>query len=76
MKTWDAKAAVDKEWEKLENVPAWQLEKVKCNKIVILQAQKREKESPLCYIDGHLSPQESRVGIKAPRESCSVVVTL
>ena len=28
----DAKAAVDKEWEKLEKMPAWQLDKVKSTK--------------------------------------------
>ena len=29
MKIPDAKAAVDKEWEKLEKIPAWQLTKVR-----------------------------------------------
>ena len=32
MKIPDAKAAVDKEWKKLETIPAWQLDKVKSNK--------------------------------------------
>ena len=32
--------AVDKEWKKLETIPAWQLDKVKSKKEVILQAQK------------------------------------
>ena len=36
----DAKAAVDKEWKKLETIPAWQLDKVKSKKEVILEAQK------------------------------------
>ena len=40
MKIPDAKAAVDKEWKKLETVPAWQLEKVKSKKEVILEAQR------------------------------------
>ena len=39
----DAEAAVDKEWKKLETIPAWQLEKVKSKKEVILEAQ-RDKE--------------------------------
>ena len=52
----DAKAAEDKEWKKLETIPAWQLEKVKSKKEVILEAQ-RQKESPLCYIDGHMPPR-------------------
>ena len=52
MKIPDAKAAVDKEWKKLETIPAWQLEKVR-SKEVILEAQRDKKKSPLCYIDGH-----------------------
>ena len=35
----DAKAAVDKEWKKFETIPAWQLDKVKDKKEVILEAQ-------------------------------------
>ena len=35
----DAKAAVDKEREKLEKMPAWQMDKVKSKKAVILEAQ-------------------------------------
>ena len=43
MKIPDAKAAVDKEWKKLEIIPAWLLEKVKSNKEVILEAQRDKK---------------------------------
>ena len=43
MKIPDAKAAVDKEWKKLETIPAWQLEKVKSKKEVILEAQRDKK---------------------------------
>ena len=39
MKIPDAKAAVDKEWKKLETTPAWQMEKVTSKKEVILEAQ-------------------------------------
>ena len=39
----DAKAAVDREWKKLETVPAWQLDKVKSKKKVILEAQRDKK---------------------------------
>ena len=39
----DAKEAVDKEWKKLETIPAWDLEIVKGKKEVILEAQ-RDKE--------------------------------
>ena len=40
MKIPDAKAAMDKEWKKLETIPAWQLEKVESKKGVFLEAQK------------------------------------
>ena len=39
-----AKAAVDKEWKKLETIPAWQLEKVKSKKEIILEAQRDKKK--------------------------------
>ena len=44
MKIPDAKAAVDKEWKKLEPIPAWQLDKVKSKKEVILEAQRDKKK--------------------------------
>ena len=59
MRISDAKAAVDKEWEKLEEMPAWQMTKVKSTKEVILEAQKRANNSPFCCADGHLSSQNS-----------------
>ena len=40
----DAKAAVDKEWKKLETIPAWSLEKVKSKKKVTLEAQRDKKK--------------------------------
>ena len=39
MKIPAAKAAVDKEWEKLENISAWNLTKVRCEKEVIDEAR-------------------------------------
>ena len=39
----DARAAVDKEWEKLEGLPAWQLTKVKSFKEVSLEAQRGQR---------------------------------
>ena len=39
-----AKAAVDKEWKKLETIPAWNLEKVKGKKEVIQEAQRDKKK--------------------------------
>ena len=44
MKIPDGKAAVDKEWKKLEAIPAWQLERVKSKKAVILEAQRDKKK--------------------------------
>ena len=40
----DAKAAVDKEWKKLETIPAWSLEEVESKKEVILEAQRDIKK--------------------------------
>ena len=40
MKILDGNAAVDKEWEKLKDLPAWRVTKVKSKKEVIEQAQK------------------------------------
>ena len=37
----DAKAAVDKEWTKLEKIPAWQLTKVRNKKVVIAEARNK-----------------------------------
>ena len=54
----EATAALDKEWKKLGTIPAWELDKGKSKKEVFQEAQKRQTESPLCYIDGKLSPQE------------------
>ena len=39
----DAKAAVDKEWKKLESIPGWDLEKVKSEKEVILHKETKIK---------------------------------
>ena len=44
MKIPDAKAAVDKEWKKLETIAAWQLDKVESKKEVIQEAQRDKKK--------------------------------
>ena len=41
MKNPEANAAVGKEWEKPEKIPAWQMDKVKSKKDVILEAQEK-----------------------------------
>ena len=45
MKIPDAKAAVDKEWKKLETIAAWDVGKVKSKKEVILEAQRDKKKA-------------------------------
>ena len=55
MKIRDAKAAVDKIWKKLETIPAWQLDKSPEQEGGYSKGTERQKESPLRYIDGHLS---------------------
>ena len=62
MKIPDAQAAVDKEWKKARDDPSLEFRKSQEQENeVILEAQ-RQKESPLCHIDGHMSPQECGVG--------------
>ena len=64
VKILDAKASVDKEWEKLEQLPAWQLAKVRSKKEVVLEAQTLKKNSPCCYFDGHCASQKCGVSKK------------
>ena len=40
MKISDAKVAVDREWEKLEHLPAWQVTKINSKRKVIEKAQR------------------------------------
>ena len=60
MKILDAKAALDREWKKLETISAWQLEKVKSKQQSDSGGRKRRKESPLAtLIDmSHLKKEE------------------
>ena len=72
----DAKVAVDIESEKLENLPAWKIDKVKSKEKRDSGSTKREKESPL--IDVHFSSKEcwikTKESIKSTKdESCSEV---
>ena len=74
MKIPAAKAAVDKEWEKLEKISAWNLTKVKGKKEVIDEARtKGEKVHFASSMDiGHLKNAELEA--KAPkvqRSSCT-----
>ena len=57
MKISDAKAAVEKEWKKLETIPAW--EQVKSKKEVILEAQRDKKKVHFATL---MDTQERGVG--------------
>ena len=68
-----AKAAVDKEWEKLEKIPAWDLTKVRYKSEVIDKVRTKGIKVLFCLTDGHLSFEKCRIGDKAPkiqRTSC------
>ena len=54
----DATAAVEKEWNKLETISAWQVNKVKSKMEVIQEAQKDKMKVHFATFDGHLSSQE------------------
>ena len=64
-----AKAAVDKEWEKLEKISAWNLTKVRSKKQVIDEARTAGATVHFCIINGHLSFEECRIGDKAPKNT-------
>ena len=74
MKIPAAKAAVDKEWEKLEKIPAWDLTKVRSKNDVFDEARTKGAKSSPRLTDGHLSFEECRIGGQAPkihRTSCT-----
>ena len=75
MKIRGAKAAVDKEWKKIDTIPVWQMEKIKSKiKRDYSRSTKRQKESPLCYIDGHVSPRKTRTKNQSHRHRGRVVL--
>ena len=60
LKNPDAKAAMDKEWKKLETIPAWKLEKVQSKKEVVLEAQRDKNNVHFATLMGHMSPEKTR----------------
>ena len=58
MKIPAAKAAVDKEWEKLEKIPAWDLTKFRSKSEVIDEARMLGGQSSFCLTDVHLKNAE------------------
>ena len=74
MKILAAKAAVDKECEKLDKISAWNLTKVRSKKDGDRWSKDVGRYSSFCLADGHLSFEECRIGDKAPkikRSSCA-----
>ena len=60
----DAKATVDKEWKKLETIPAWQMVSSWEQKEGDSGSTQRLTNSPRCCIDGHV-PSQKKGGIRA-----------
>ena len=67
MKIPAAKAAVDKEWEKLGNISAWNLTEVRSKSEVIDEARTKGAKVHFASDDGHLSFEECRTEGKAPK---------
>ena len=73
MKIPAAKAAVDKEWEKLEKILAWDTNKRQTQISGDRWSKDEGRKSSFCFTDGHLSFEERRLGDKEPkiqRSSC------
>ena len=62
MKIPEEKAAVDKEWEKLEKIPAWQLTKVRNKNDVTAEKKEQRPYLSFCVFNRSLSSQEFGVG--------------
>ena len=76
MKIPDAKAAVDKEWKKLKTNPAWQVDKMKSKRKVILEAQREKNKvrSATLMEICHLKMRSWNQSTKSTKnESCSKV---
>ena len=74
MKIPAAKAAVDKEWEKLEKIPAWDKTKVRNKSDVIDEARKEGRKVHFASLMDLCHFEECRIGEKAPkiqRTSCT-----
>ena len=67
MKIPDSCAAVEKEWEKLEKLPAWQVTKVRSKDRGHSGSTKIVKNSRFFNADGHLPSQKLGVGTDIPK---------
>ena len=59
VKILDARAAVGKDWKKIETTPVWQLDKVKSKKEVILEALRDKKSTQLHWWTSDMSTMQS-----------------
>ena len=74
MKIPAAKAAVDKEWEKLEKIPAWDLTKVRSKSEVIEEARTKGRKVHFASLMDICHLKNAELETKAPkiqRSSCS-----
>ena len=74
-----AKAAVEKEWEKLEKIPAWNLTKVRSKKEVIDEARASSATVHFASLMDICHLKNAELEAKAPkvqRSSCTPVVIL
>ena len=67
MKIPEAKAAVDKEWKKLEKIPAWDLTKVRSKKEVIDEARTKGAKVHFASLMDICHLKKCRIGGKAPK---------
>ena len=74
MKIPAAKAAVDKEWEKLEKNSAWNLTKVKSKKEVIDETRTKGVKSSFRLTDGHMSFEKAELEAKHQKYKGRVVL--
>ena len=74
MKIPDAKAAVDKEWKKLETTAACQWRKVKSKKEVILEAQRDKRKVQFATLMDICHLKNAELGPKLPKYKGRVVL--
>ena len=67
MKILDARAALDKEWEKLEKIAGMANGESQEQKRGHSRRTERGKDSSYCYADGHMPPPELGVGPRIPK---------
>ena len=74
MKIHAAKAAVDKEWEKLEKIPAWNLTKVRTKKEVIDEARTKGAKAHFASLMDSCHLKNAELETKDQKYKCRVVL--